>query len=74
MIGFFFHFLVYIFEFAFVSSQQKNLGSILTPSKRFVRSLIRIRKKDLGVGLKGRDVSGSDLIPLQYAFNHLANV
>ena len=26
-----------------------------------------------GVGLKGRDISGSDLIPLKYAFNHLVN-
>ena len=27
-----------------------------------------------GVGLNDRDVSGSNLIPLQYAFNDLVNV
>ena len=27
-----------------------------------------------GVGLKGRDVSESHLIPLQYGFNHLLDV
>ena len=63
----------------YVQDYERTCDIIINKYMQMVKSLIpRIFSHCFclreGVGLKGRDVSGSDLIPLQYAFNHLVNV